>query len=97
MSTTPMDGTASPEEIKGQVQQAVDEFEDMQQANIALHQDLESGEWENLDGLAEARMKLDQARDALAAVAEKVGLAQGVSEARAANRMVGNKSSLGRD
>ncbi len=92
-----LDGTASPEDIRNQVQQAVDEFEDMQQANLALHQDLESHGWNNLDALVQARAQLDQSRDALAEVATKAGLAQEVAEAYTANSMVGDKSSLGRD
>jgi len=92
-----IDGTASTEDIAGKLQQATDEFEEIMAANQMLHQEFEANEWSGLDDLTQARAELDRARDALAEVARKVGLAGQVSEAYAQNEMVGNKESLGRN
>lgn len=92
-----IDGTASTEDIAGKLQQATDEFEDIMAANQMLHQEFEANEWRGLDDLTQARAELDRARDALAEVARKVGLAGQVSEAYQQNQMVGNKESLGRN
>lgn len=91
-----IDGTASTEQIRTKVQQAADELEDMIAANAAVHQQFVNNEWSGLDDLGKIRTDLDGARDDLAEIARKVGLAGNVGQAYRDNQMVGNKESLGR-
>lgn len=91
-----IDGTATPDEIAGKLQQATDELEDMVAANQALHQRFESHGWSGLDELGAIRADLDRARDELGEVTRKVGLAAQVGQAYQQNHMVGDKESLGR-
>lgn len=91
-----IDGTASTEYIRRKVQTAADELEDIIAANSALHQKFEANDWSGLEDLTQNRKELDDVRDDLAEIARKVGLSSNVGEAYRANRMVGNKESLGR-
>lgn len=91
------DATWEFPEIAAQLGGAAEELQHHRHRNEQLAAEFEGRGWTGLvDRVNDAAVFLNAASDKLTDVAEKVGMAQIVKDARSANRMVGTRDTLGR-
>lgn len=96
--TTSFDATAEFPLIAAQIKGAAEELEEEQNRNHGLARSFAERGWSDLvERVRAADTDINGARDALMDVAEKIGMAEIVREARRKNRMVGSRESLGRE